>query len=168
MRKSAFKRSIRSVLGAGAFVASVAQAQANQSETAAQNEAVVRQAFESWAAGGNVFDALLAPDIRWTIHGSGPVAGTYESRQSFVEEASQPLVSRLTTPIMPEVHAIWAVGETVIVRFDGSTTTTSGAPYENRFVWIFQLEDGLVVEAEAFLDLVAYQEVVENNEPVAE
>jgi hypothetical protein len=27
------------------------------------------------------------------------------------------------------------------------------------------MEDGSVVEAEAFLDLAAYQEVVDNNEP---
>lgn len=168
MGKTIRKRTIRSALRAGVLVTLVAPAQADQPDTAALNEAVVRQAFERWAAGGSVFGPLLAPDVRWTIHGSGPVAGTYESRQSFVEDASRPLISRLTVPVVPEVHAIWAVDETVIVRFDGAATTTSGAPYVNQFVWIFRMEDGLVVEAEAFLDLVAYQEVVENNEPVTE
>jgi hypothetical protein len=38
------------------------------------------------------------------------------------------------------------------IRFDGTATTTSGAPYANQFVWIFRMEDGVVVEAEAFLD----------------
>lgn len=133
--------------------------------TEMRNEAIVREAFETWRAGGSVFAALLAPDVKWTIHGSGPVAGTYLGLQDFVERASAPLVSRLSTPIEPHVHAIYADGDTIIVRFDGSATTTSGAPYRNQFVWIFRMKGGTVVEAEAFLDLVAYQQVVDNNKP---
>ena len=134
-------------------------------EIEARNEAKVREAFEGWASrGANVFD-LLAPDVRWTIHGSGPVAGTYNGVEDFVQRGSVPLVSRLASPLTPEVHHIWPVGDRVIIRFDASATTTSGAPYRNQFVWIFRMEDGSVVEAEAFLDLVAYQEVVDNNEP---
>lgn len=168
MNRSIRNGAMRSTLLAGAFAGLAGPALATQSETSARNEALVREAFDRWAAGGSVFDSLLAPDVRWTIHGSGPVAGTYESRDSFVQDASLPLVSRLSTPVVPEVHAIWAVEDTVIVRFDGAATTTSGAAYENQFVWMFRMEDGLVVEAEAFLDLLAYQEVVENNDPVTE
>ncbi|MCX8997051.1 nuclear transport factor 2 family protein [Rhizobiaceae bacterium BDR2-2] len=158
----------RNLLLALVFVAAITPAQA---ETApgggveARNEAIVREAFEGWATrGGNVFD-LLSPDVRWTIHGSGPVADTYHGVEDFVQRGSRPLVSRLATPLTPELHHVWAVGDRVIIRFDASATTTSGAPYNNRFVWIFRMEDGSVVEAEAFLDLVAYQEVVDNNEP---
>ena len=130
---------------------------------AERNRETVRRAFEAWAAGESVFDRLLADDIVWTIHGSDPVAGTYTDRETFVERAAQPLVSRLQTPVKPEVHAIWAEGDTVIVRFDGSAKTTSGGRYENQFVWIFQMEDDVVTRAEAFLDLAAYRKVVENN-----
>lgn len=131
----------------------------------ANNEAVVREAFEQWAAGsGNVFD-LLAPDVRWTIHGTGPVADTYNGVEDFMQRGSVPLVSRLASPLTPVVHHVWAVRDKVLIRFDASAITTSGAPYRNQFVWIFRLEDELVVEAEAFLDLVAYQEVINNNEP---
>ena len=137
-------------------------------DVAPDNKAIVGAAFEKWRAGGNVFAELLAPDVVWTIHGSGPVAGTYRSFDDFVERASKPLVSRLATPIVPEVHGIFADGNTVIIRFDGSATTTSGAPYRNQFVWIFRMKNGSVVEAEAFLDLVAYQRVVENNSPRAQ
>ncbi|WP_421423268.1 nuclear transport factor 2 family protein [Agrobacterium rosae] len=130
-----------------------------------QNKATVRDAFERWRAGGNVFADLLAPDVVWTIHGSGEVAGTYNSLKDFVERGSGPLTSRLTSPVLPEVHHIFADGDIVVVRFNGSATTTSGSPYRNQFVWIFRMKDGSVIEAEAFLDLVAYQQVVDNNEP---
>ncbi len=138
-----------------------------QTAVKTRNKAIVQAAFEKWRAGGDVFGELLAPDIVWTIHGSGSVAGTYYGLEDFTRRASAPLVSRLTGPIMPEVRSIWADGDVVIVRFAGSATTTSGAPYRNQFVWILQMKGGRVVEAEAFLDLVAYQQVVENNEPRA-
>jgi uncharacterized protein len=133
-----------------------------------QNEEIVRNAFDTWTEGTYIFDQILAPDVVWTIHGSGPVAGTYTSMEDFVKRASVPLVSRLATPLIPEVHDLWAIGDTVIIRFDGSATTTSGAPYVNQFVWIFRMENGLVTEAEAFLDLMAYEEVVKNNAPRSE
>ena len=148
-----------------AAIMTIGVAHAGTGGEESRNAELVRAAFTAWERGeGAVFD-LLAPDIAWTIHGSGPVAGTYHGVDAFLERASAPLVSRLATPLVPRVHHIWADGERVIVRFDASATTTSGAPYENRFVWIFRLEDDAVVEAEAFLDLVAYQQVVENNEP---
>lgn len=133
-------------------------------EITSRNEAIVREAFAGWAAGGNVFE-ILAPDVTWTIHGSGPVADTYNGVGDFVQRGAVPLTSRLAEPLVPEVHNIWAVGDTVIIRFDASSTTTSGNPYNNQFVWILRMEGGVVTKAEAFLDLVAYQEVVDNNEP---
>lgn len=157
----------RSLLIAIAFIAA-APAYANtarQPESEARNEAIVREAFAGWAAGrSSVFD-ILSGDIRWTIRGSGPVADTYRGIEDFLNRGATPLVSRLATPLQPVVHHIWAVGDRVIIRFDASATTTSGAPYRNQFVWIFRMHDGSVAEAEAFLDLVAYQQVIDNNEP---
>ncbi len=158
---------VMSLALATAVVPAQAETSASVATAAARNEAIVRDAFEGWATGGgNVFD-LLSPDVRWTIHGSGPVADTYQGVEDFVQRGSVPLVSRLASPLTPEVHNIWAIEDRVIIRFDASATTTSGAPYRNQFVWIFRMEDGSVVEAEAFLDLVAYQAVVDNNQPRA-
>ncbi|MBX9907515.1 MAG: nuclear transport factor 2 family protein [Beijerinckiaceae bacterium] len=131
----------------------------------AQNEKIVRDAFQRWAAGENVFQRLLAEDIVWTIPGSGSVARTYRGMNDFVENASMPLVSRLATPLVPHVEHIWAVEDRVMVRFNASATTTGGHPYRNQFVWFFRMKDGKVAEAEAFLDLAAYEEVVANNAP---
>ncbi|WP_027998912.1 nuclear transport factor 2 family protein [Sinorhizobium arboris] len=159
----------RSLLIASAVAAGMGPAHADTTappaDIEAQNRTAVQVAFEKWRAGGNIFAGLLASDVVWTIHGSGPVAGTYRGVENFVERASAPLISRLATPLVPKVHHIWADGDTVIIRFDGSAITTTGAPYSNKFVWIFRMKDGAVVEAEAFLDLAAYQAVVENNEP---
>jgi hypothetical protein len=53
------------------------------------NREIIRAAFEAWAAGGSTFfEDVLAPDVRWTILGSGPTARTYVGRDNFVREAS--------------------------------------------------------------------------------
>lgn len=163
MLASAFLVTIESTADARTGAPTGTEARDTPVET--RNKAIVQAAFEKWRAGGDVFAELLAPDIVWTIQGSGPVAGTYRGLEDFSKRASGPLVSRLTGPVVPEVRSIWADGDVVIVRFDGSATTTSGAPYRNQFVWILRMAGGRVVEAEAFLDLIAYQQVVENNEP---
>ena len=152
----------------GTAIANATATQVQAADSAAieqRNKAIVEAASEKWRGGTYVFGELLAPDVVWTIHGSGPVAGTYRNQKDFIEKASRPLTSRLATPIAPEVHNIFADGDTIIIRFDGTATTTSGAPYRNQFVWILKMKDGLVVNAEAFLDLVAYQQVVDNNAP---
>jgi len=149
--------------------ATATQVQTNDNaKSERQNRAVVEAAFEKWRAGTYVFQELLAPNVVWTIHGSGAVAGTYRNQKDFIERASLPLTSRLSTPILPQVHGIFADGDTIVIRFHGTATTTSGAPYRNQFVWIFKMKDGLVVNAEAFLDLAAYQQVVDNNAPRAQ
>ncbi|BCM81641.1 nuclear transport factor 2 family protein [Methylobacterium indicum] len=130
---------------------------------AKRNETTVREAFQRWAAGASIFPTLLAPDVVWTIPGSGPVAGTYRGLTDFSERASGPLLSRLATPIVPQVHHIWAIADTVIVRFEASATTTAGHPYRNQYVWILRMKDGVVANGEAFLDLGAYQQVVDDN-----
>lgn len=133
----------------------------------ARNETIVREAFQRWAAGENVFQHLLAPDIVWIIPGSGSVARTYRGMNDFVENASVPLVSRLATPLVPQVQRIWAVEDRVMIRFNATATTTGGHPYHNQFVWFFRMKEGKVAEAEAFLDLAAYERVVANNTPRA-
>lgn len=161
-------RSLSRALKMTAFTLAVAfiphTASANETE---KNLQIITDAFQTWEQGTYVFGDILAPNIKWTILGSGPVAGTYTDLDVFIEEAARPVTSRLTSPLLPKVHDIWAVDDTVIIRWDGSAPTTGSGTYENQFLWIFTMEDGLVTEAEAFLDLQAYDALVANNEPRA-
>jgi len=131
-----------------------------------QNRRFITQAFERWSSGsGNFFQDVLAPDVRWTIKGSGPAAGTYASRTDFLERAVQPFVARLSTPIRPTVKAIWADGDDVIVHWDGSATAGDGSPYRNSYIWIFRMANGRASEVTAFLDLAAYDDVLRRVSP---
>lgn len=126
-----------------------------------RNRETVAKAFAAWAAGGQTFfDDILAPDVVWTIKGSGPSAGVHRGRQDLVERAVKPLSARLASPIRPTVRNLWAEGEHVIIHWDGETTTKDGRPYRNSYVWIFKMRDGRALEVTAFLDLVTYDDVV--------
>lgn len=165
---TAIRTTLAAAICATALYVSPTVASEQAADVAAENERIVRDAFETWAGGRYVFGELLSDNVAWTIHGTGPAAGTSTDMTTFIEQAARPVTSRLASPLVPEVHDIWAADNTVIIRWDGSAPTTGEGVYENQFLWILRMEDGLVVEAEAFLDLRAYDALVVNNEPRAE
>ena len=119
------------------------------------NKAIVEQGFEDWTSGSGRFFDLLADDVTWTITGSSPIAGTYESRQAFLDAAIGPLMARLSTPITPTLRALYAEGDTVIALFDGKATARDGRPYTNTYSWYLTFDGEQIVEVVAFFDGIA-------------
>lgn len=149
---------------AAAPVAAAAQAASTLPGTdiAAGNQALVRAAFDAWAAGtGSVF-GLLREDVTWTVAGRSPVSGTYPSRGEFLTRAVQPITARLATPIVPRLHHLVAQGDTVVAVFDGAATARDGREYRNSYAWHMVLEDGQIVRVMAFLDTCALQALMED------
>jgi uncharacterized protein len=123
-----------------------------------ENKALIRTAFDDWAAGtGGVFD-LLAPDATWTIVGHSVVAGTYGSRDAFLQAVIAPFNARLASPLIPRVHALYADGDTVIAYFDAAATARDGLPYQNTYTWYLRLRDGAIGEVVAFFDSVEFND----------
>ncbi|MCM5680674.1 Atu4866 domain-containing protein [Schlegelella sp. S2-27] len=126
-----------------------------------RNRQFIRQAFEKWAAGGTTFFRdVLAPDVRWTVKGTSPAAGTYQGFDDFMKRAVVPFASRLSTPIRPTVRDLWAEGSDVIVHWDGAGVAADGMPYRNSYVWIFRMNNLRATEVIAFLDLAPYDDVI--------
>lgn len=135
-----------------------ADAQATQT-IEQRNKATVQQSFDQWRNGtGSAFD-LLAPDVTWTITGTGATAGTYRSRQALLDQVVSPTSARLSTPIVPTVRGIWADGDMVIVLWDGEATARDGRAYRNTYTWYFRMKDDQVIEAIAFLDMSKFTEL---------
>lgn len=136
-------------------------AAATTSDVEARNKQTVSTAFDRWAAGGNTFfSEMVAPDVVWTIKGSGPSAGVYRGSEQFIEQAVRPFVSRLSSPIRPISKQVWADGDHVIIQWDGSGMAQDGRTYANSYAWIFRMRDGKAFEVTAFLDLVPYDDVL--------
>jgi ketosteroid isomerase-like protein len=133
----------------------------DSTDAESRNKRIVTQAFDRWASGGaGFFDEILATGVVWTIKGSGPSAGTFHGRDSFLDRAVRPFVSRLSIPVRPVNRQVWADGDHVIVNWDGEATARDGVPYRNSYAWILRMRDGTAVEVTAFLDLTPYDEVL--------
>lgn len=156
-----FTRLIQCCTLAGILLCSQVQAAPEAATDTQRNRETITKAFAAWAAGGQTFfDDVLAPDVVWTIKGSGPSAGVHRGRQDLLERAVKPLSARLASPIRPTVQNVWAEGDHVIVQWYGETTTKDGKPYRNSYLWVLRMQGGRAVEVTAFLDLVAYDAVV--------
>jgi uncharacterized protein len=122
----------------------------------------VEKAFRDWHDGTAYITDLLADDLRWTIVGRSEVSKTFEGKEAFVGEVLQPFGARFSQsrPFRPvAVRGVYADGDTVVVLWEGEGTRLDGKPYENTYAWFMRFRDGLVVEAIAFFDSIAFDEL---------
>jgi ketosteroid isomerase-like protein len=120
------------------------------------NKAIIRAAFDDWAAGTGGPFTLLAPHATWTIVGNSPVSRTFGSRQEFLDVVIGPFNARMSKPLVPVVRALYAEGDTVIAFFDAAGTAKDGKPYKNTYTWYLRMRDGVIVEAIAFFDTIEF------------
>jgi uncharacterized protein len=127
-------------------------------ETSNRERAV--KAFRDWQDGTGYITDLLADDVRWTIVGRTQVSKTFDSKEQFIGEVLQPFGARFSEPFRPvAVRGVYADGDTVVVLWDGEGTRLDGKPYENTYAWFMRFHEGLVVEATAFFDSIAFNEL---------
>lgn len=121
-----------------------------------RNRALVAGGLQAWADGtGSPYD-LLAESARWTITGNSLASKTYPSKEAFMSEVIRPFNSRMRDRLIPSVHRLYAEGDTVIAHFDARGTASDGQPYVNSYAWILRMADGQIVEAYAFFDAHAF------------
>jgi uncharacterized protein len=128
-------------------------------ETIARNKAIVEAGFKAWSDGtGSPFE-LLADDATWTIVGRSASAGTYRGREAFLRDVIRPFNARMRDPLKPVIRRIVADGPMVVVFFDAKGVARDGVPYVNTYSWFLELRDGRVIEASAFFDSIAFDEL---------
>ncbi|HZH11168.1 MAG TPA: nuclear transport factor 2 family protein [Microvirga sp.] len=137
----------------------VTPAQTQTGTTATENKGLVQHAFDAWASGtGSPYD-LLAENVKWTITGNSLASKTYGSRDAFIGEVIRPFNARMSVGLKPAIRRMYADGDTVIVFFDASGTARDGVPYANTYAWFLQLQDGKIINASAFFDSIAFNEL---------
>ena len=125
----------------------------------ARNIAVTKAAFAAWRDGtGSPYD-LLAEDMSWTIVGRSEASRTYPSRVAFIDQVIRPFNARMREPLKPTIRSLHADGSSVVIFFDASGIARDGIPYTNTYAWIWQMEDGKVVNAHAFFDSIAFNDL---------
>lgn len=125
----------------------------------ARNKAAVEAKFDAWKAGtGNPFE-LLANDARWTIEGNSVASKRYPTKEAFLAEVIRPFNARMAIGIRPDVRSITAEADRVVILFDAAGTAKDGKAYTNSYAWFFRMKSGRVVEASAFFDAIAFNDL---------
>ena len=153
------------VVGALFVLTAIPQTAIAQADVEEKNRRTIQAGFDNWRRGGNFFD-LLASDVKWTIVGLSAASGTYQNRRHFMDEVIIPFNSRLSTPLVPTVRAIYADGDMVIVLWDGAAIARDGKSYENTYSWYLKMRDGKIVSATAFYDSIAFNDLWKRVRPV--
>lgn len=132
----------------------------------AVNRAVVKAAFDQWAAGtGSPFD-ILATDADWTITGdSARFSKTYHGKEQLVNEVIGPFNARMISPLVPSLQWIDSKGDTVTVRFFGTGIARDHIKYENTYLWQLRVRNEQIVEAVETFDLKALEALWERVPP---
>ncbi|GAA1695242.1 ketosteroid isomerase [Mycolicibacterium murale] len=152
-------RLLLSILTLLAFSSPAAAAAQPHEDTESRNLGIVRAGFDAWAAGtGSPYDALAA-DATWEITGNSVAARVYHGKEDFLANVIRPFNARMSQRLIPSIRNIYADGDTVIVFFDAEGVAVDGIPYRNTYAWFLTMRDGLVVEAHAFFDSIAFDEL---------
>jgi ketosteroid isomerase-like protein len=142
-----------------ASVAILALASGAEAQTAEANKAAVEAGFEAWKAGtGSPFD-LLADEASWTIEGNSVASKRYPTKETFLAEVIRPFNARMSVGIKPTVRSVTAEADRVVILFDAAGTARDGKPYANTYAWFFRMAKSRVVEADAFFDAIAFNDL---------
>ncbi|WP_207907972.1 nuclear transport factor 2 family protein [Bosea sp. BK604] len=141
------------MLGAGEGARAVNTSEAERNRTA------VRNGLQAWADGTGSPYELLAPNVRWTITGNSRAAKLYPSKEAFLGEVIRPFNARMKARLVPSVHRLYAEGDTVVAHFDAEGVASDGKPYVNTYAWILRMQNGQIVEAHAFFDAIAFDDL---------
>jgi ketosteroid isomerase-like protein len=137
----------------------------NKNAVMENNKEIVKEGFANWTnQTGNFFD-LLTDDVQWTITGSTYLSKTYTSKKQFLDEVINPLNERLSKRIVPKVTGIYADGDMVIALWEGVATATDGKPYNTSYSWNLEMKNGKIFKVVAFLDGIAFQDIMTRLQP---
>jgi len=121
--------------------------------TAADNKRLLQDVFAEMAKGnGRPFVDSMADDVRWTVTGQTKWSKTYEGKQAVVTELLGTLRAKIADRQKTIAQRFIAEDDCVVVEARGENMTKGGMPYNNRYCFVFRLEDGKVKELTEYMD----------------
>ena len=119
----------------------------------AENKRLLQDIFAELAKGNS--EALvnaLADDVAWHVTGTTKFSGTYQSKASLLKDLVLPLFSLFDDQYKNFADRFIADGEYVAVECRGKATTKSGLPYNNKYCFIFRIENEKIKEVTEYMD----------------
>lgn len=136
-------------------------------EKTAHTRRYMSELFSSFALDnfGASFGAAVSDDLVWTVTGSSPIAGRYDSKQTYMKKVLQPLRDVLETLPVPIVDQILVDGDWTVVNWHSAGVKgKNGADYDMQYVWMMRLQGEKIVEVKGFYDGEKVSKVFEGYE----
>ena len=106
----------------------------------------------------------VAQDVKWTVMGTHPLAGTYHTKEDFLAHTFARLDKLLKEGVVLRVSNLLVDGDTAAVELESLSTALNGKPFDNRYCWIARFSNGTIVEVRAYLDSALVKQLIDENE----
>ena len=115
----------------------------------------VRKIFAGLEHGdGAAFFAHVADDVDWTVMGTHPLAGHYQSKADFTAGTFAKLGKVLPDGAQLHVDGLFIDGDVAIVELQSKATAKNGFRFDNHYCWVYYFRDAKMVRVRAYLDSV--------------
>jgi ketosteroid isomerase-like protein len=129
------------------------------------SEEYVKELFDYLKTGETEkFFSKVSDDVNWTVMGTHPLAGNYQTKQDFVKSTFQRLNKVLNEGVILKVNHILVKDTTAVAEMESLSTALNGKPFNNTYCWIVRFENETVVEVRAYVDSALVQRVLDENE----
>jgi uncharacterized protein len=121
--------------------------------TTEENKRLMQQVFEELAKGNSqALVEMLADDVDWHVTGTTKFSRTYHGKTSLMNDLVVPLFSQFADQLIMFADRFIADDNYVVVEAHGKATTKTGRPYNNKYCFVFRLEDGKIKEVTEYMD----------------
>jgi uncharacterized protein len=119
----------------------------------AENKRLMQQLFAELGKGNSSpLVEALADDVVWHVTGTTKFSGSYNGKSSLMNNLLVPLFSQLEGQYKNDADRFIADDDYVAVECRGNSTTKRGVPYNNKYCFLFRLEDGKIKGVTEYMD----------------
>lgn len=120
---------------------------------AEDNKRLMQQVFAELEKGNSqALVEVLADDVVWHVTGTTKFSGAYHGKASLMNDLVVPLFSQFADQYTTVADRIIADDEYAVVECRGKATTKSGRPYNNRYCFVFRIDQGQIKEVVEYMD----------------
>jgi uncharacterized protein len=124
----------------------------------------VREIFKGLESGdGAAFFEHVAEDVDWTVMGTHPLAGHYQSKKAFIDGTFARLHKVLPRGTQLHVEHLFVQADEAVVELHSLATARNGMRFDNRYCWVIYFQDGLIVRVRAYLDSAMVAQLFKEN-----
>jgi ketosteroid isomerase-like protein len=118
-----------------------------------ENKQLMQQVFDELAKGNSqALVEAMADDVAWHITGTTKFSRTYSGKATLINELVGPLFSQIEDQLTMTADRFIADDNYVVVECRGKATTKTGRPYNNKYCFVFRVEDRKIKEVTEYMD----------------